>query len=85
VHLAVEGVDVVDTATTRIGHTCVAITSRGIVTFTLYGGDLSAVLSLPSAFRLPADDVVTFSARLDGVAHVDDQPGRRIGPIWIAG
>jgi predicted extracellular nuclease len=84
VQLAVEGVDVVDTATTRIGGTCVALTSRGLVTFTLDGGDLSAVLSLPSAFRLPADDVVTFSARLDGVAHVADQPGRRIGPIWIA-
>ena len=82
--LAVEGVDVVNTPTTRIGGTCIAITSRGLVTFTLDGGDLAAVLSLPTAFRLPADNVVTFSVRLDGVAHVADQPGRRIGPIWIA-
>ncbi len=84
VQLAVEGVDVVNTPTTRVGRTCIAITSRGLVTFTLDGGNLAAALSLPAAFRLPADNVVTFSVRLDGVAHVADQPGRRIGPVWIA-
>ena len=47
-------------------------------------GAIGAVLSLPTAFRLSADNIVTFSATLDDVAHVVDQPGRRIGPIWIA-
>ena len=84
VQLAVEGVEVVNTATTRFGGTCIAITSRGVVTFGLDNGRIGAVLTLPTAFRLPADNVVTFAVSLDGFAQVADQPGRRIGPIWTA-
>ncbi len=84
VKLAVGGVDVVNTATTRIGGTCIAITGRGLVTFSLATGHVGAVVSLPAAFRLPSNNVVTFSVRLDGVAHVADQPGRRLGAFWTA-
>ena len=78
VQLAVEGVDVVNTATdSRRWHLRRDHEQRDSSRSPSTGGDLAAVLSLPTTFRLPADNVVTFAVRLDGVAHVADQPGRR--------
>jgi hypothetical protein len=84
--LRVEGVQVLqDAATTRVGRTsvCVSLTSRGLLTYDFATGEFAGLLDLPSSFTL-TDSVVRFEVGINDDPYVRDQPGRRLGPIWIA-
>ncbi len=84
--LRVEGAQVLHgAATTRVGRTsvCVSLTNRGLLTYDFATGEFAGVLDLPSSFTL-IDNVVRFEVGINGDRYVRDQPGRRLGPIWIA-
>ena len=84
--LRVKGVEVLQGAvTTRLGQTpvCAALTSRGLLTYNLANGAIGAVLTLPRTFTL-TDNTVRFEFGINGDPYRADQPGRRIGLIWIA-
>lgn len=85
--LTVEDTPVVFGTTRQIGRTttCTAVTSRGIISFDRRTGAFSAVLTLPTSFRLTGG-AVAFNLRVDDGAattryHVD-RAGRRLGPVW---
>lgn len=85
--LTVEDTAVAFGRTQQLGRTttCTALTSRGIISFDRRTGAFSAVLTLPSSFRLTGDSV-SFNLRVgDGTTttryHVD-RSGRRVGLIW---
>jgi hypothetical protein len=83
--LRIDGFQVVDVATSRIGRTsiCLSLTSKGLLTFDFRTGAFAAVLDLPKSFTL-ADNTVEFALAIDGAEYVTERTGRRIGSIWIA-
>jgi predicted extracellular nuclease len=83
--LRIDGFQVVDVATKRVGRTtiCLSLTSTGLLTFDYRSGAFAAVLALPKSFTL-ADNTVEFALAIDGAEYVTERTGRRIGLIWIA-